>query len=286
MNCKKCGKKMPNGARFCISCGAEHDSNGDLISNINQIDYNKTMMASDTNVNNKIDYNKTLMANDLLQNKNVDYNKTMMASDFVDNSNGSNVLHTSNVNNKNEKKQADSKKGLPKILIIIIIIVLAAIIFKIVVVDKKNNKNKTVIENTKQTQTEAAIETTIAKNVVSDFNSNEGYWSKDAEFFYKNGTVQKNQWVGDFYLGEDGRKVRNKVIDDTYYVDASGKKVKNEWYKFTKNIDGVDVNVWYYLGDDGAKLRDTLTPDGYYVDKDGVYIKGEHDSPDSINYTE
>lgn len=286
MNCKKCGKKMPNGARFCISCGAEHDSSGNLIDNVNKIDYNKTMMASDANVNNKIDYNKTLMAGDLSQNQKVDYNKTMMANDSVVNNQSQSHNNLNVLSGKKEKPNNNSKKGIPKILIIIIIVLVIIIIFKIFIVDANKNKNLAKKENKQQVQTETEIETTTVKNVVSDFNSNEGYWSKDAEFFYKNGTIQKNQWIGDFYLGEDGRKVRNKLIDDTYYVDASGKKVKNEWYKFTKNIDGADVNIWYYLGDDGAKLRDTLTPDGYYVDKDGIYIQGEHDSPDSKNYTE
>ena len=70
MNCKKCGNKMADGARFCISCGAEHDANGELVVKNSPVDYNKTVMVNDlfANNNKKIDYNKTMMASDIPQN--------------------------------------------------------------------------------------------------------------------------------------------------------------------------------------------------------------------------
>ena len=301
MNCKKCGKPMPNGARYCISCGAEHDSNGELlvksapidyngtimINNMPQnseqgskIDYNKTVMANDMQQSAKIDYNKTMMAGDLPKGGSIDYNKTMMANDLPNNNQPS---PQAAVNTGASVKP--KKKGSPIIIAACLIVVVAGVgSFILPNLNKKktnngitNKENVSSSESASETTTETIFETTSG-NVVEDFNPNPGYWSKDYEFYYVGETKQKNQWVDDFYLGSDGRKVRNKFIDDTYYVDANGKKVKNEWYKTQRKIGTGEVTVWYYLGPDGAKLKDTLTPDGYYVDKDGIYIAGDYDN--------
>lgn len=300
MNCKKCGNNMADGARFCISCGAEHDANGQLviknnkmdydrtimINNVssnsnNKIDYNKTMMANDIPQNNKVDYNKTMMANDVSQSNRVDYNKTMMANDVSQINNNQKI-------NYNTKSNVKNKKSSPIIIICAIVIVLVIVIFVFLFIKKKNVIKNSSIETSlvidSIVETTKVITEETTGNKVTDFDATNGYWSKDAEKFYRNGTMQTNQWIGDFYVGSDGRKVRNKLIDDTFYVDANGKKVKNEWYKFTKNVGGSNVIVWYYLGEDGAKLRDTLTPDGYYVDKDGIYIPGKYELPNSDKY--
>ncbi|MBP3201845.1 MAG: zinc-ribbon domain-containing protein [Lachnospiraceae bacterium] len=305
MNCKKCGNKMADGARFCISCGAEHNANGELVikstsidynktvmindipTNNNKIDYNKTMMANDV-PHEKIDYNKTMMANDVSHEK-IDYNKTMMASDIPQN--GFNNINNS-YNNLDANKNVNVKKKKSSPIIIIVGIVLIAVATLSIVLPRirKNNysnnisKSKDIDKDLKVLESESISETPINGNIVADFDNSSGYWSKDNEFFYKNGVLQKNQWVGDYYLGEDGRKVKNKLIDDTYYVDIEGKKVKNEWYKFQKRIGTGEVTVWYYLGPDGAKLRNAYSPDGYYVDKDGIYIQEENKTPDSKRY--
>lgn len=299
MKCQKCGKNMPDGARYCISCGAEHDANGqlcgdkkvdynktimidDILTNNNssKIDYNKTMMANDSlNSNGKIDYNKTMMANDLKNNNSkVDYNKTMMANDIpksdISNIKSDSAKSKNNIDNKKKKKFSP-------ITFIVLAFLIFAVVYKFLIIDNKKNVN---IVNENIVQDVNIVENLEHGNVVSDFNATNGYWSNDAEFFYRNGTIQKNQWIGDYYVDSEGRKVRNKLIDDTYYVDATGKKVKNQWYKFTRNISGTNVTIWYYLGADGAKLRDTLTPDGYYVDNNGMYIPTEKDLPNSKVY--
>lgn len=296
MNCKKCGNVMPDGARFCISCGAEHDSNGQLVANNNQVDYNKTIMindiskgsgvdynktvmANDFQQSRKVDYNKTMMANDLPQGNKIDYNKTMMANDLPQGNASSAKSFNPNVNKANKKQK---KKSSP-ILLIVFFIVILVVVINVISKSRKKKVENVVSETTMQVET--TVQAAENGNVVSDFDSTDGYWSNDAEFFYRNGTMQTNQWIGDYYVGSDGRKVKNKLIDDTYYVDASGKKVKNEWYKFKKKVANQEVTVWYYLGPDGAKLTDTLSPDGYYVDKDGIYIPGaDVKSGDSRNY--
>lgn len=288
MNCKKCGKSMPNGARYCISCGAEHDSNGELVIKNNSIDYNKTMMSNDiknSRQNNSIDYNKTMMALDNHQNSgSVDYNTTMMASEVLQ-SNNSKSSSINNFKKPDVKKSKVTKKKLPLVLIIILIMICIICLVRTMKRFVKSLPVCTIPPKGFVDGKEALIETTINENIVSDFDSSSGYWSKDAEYFYKNGTKQTNQWIGDYYVGADGRKVKNQLIDDTYYVDASGKRVKNEWYKFNKNIGDSEVPIWYYLGADGAKLRNTFTPDGYYVDKDGIYIPDMiYDGEDSEQY--
>ena len=279
MNCKKCGNVMPNGARFCISCGAEHDSNGQLVTKNNQVDYNKTIMINDMPQGRGVDYNKTMMANDLPQGNKIDYNKTMMANDLPQgNPVGAKASHA-----VKPKANSKAKKKSSPVLIIVFFIVILAVVISVMSKTKKKKVENVVLETTMQVET--TTQTAENGNVVSDFDSSDGYWSNDAEFFYRNGTMQTNKWIGDYYVGSDGRKVKNKLIDDTYYVDASGKKVKNEWYKFKKKVANQEVTVWYYLGPDGAKLTDTLSPDGYYVDKDGIYIPGaDVKSGDSRNY--
>ncbi len=296
MNCKKCGNAMPDGARFCISCGAEHDSNGQLVSKNNKVDYNKTIMinnmsqgksvdynktvmANDFQQSPKVDYNKTMMANDLPQGNKIDYNKTMMANDLPQGNHAGAKASRTNQPKANNKVK---KKPSPVLLIVFLILII------VVVMNVMQKGRRKKVENIVR-ETSAQVETTVMStengNVVSDFDASDGYWSNDAEFFYKNGTMLTNKWVGDYYVGSDGRKAKNQLIDDTYYVDASGKKVKNEWYKFKKKITNQEVTIWYYLGPDGAKLTDALTPDGYYVDKDGIYIPGaDVRAGDSRNY--
>lgn len=287
MICKKCGKKMTSGARYCIHCGAEHDSFGKLV--YNDIDYNKTVMSNEVECNivgsGNIDYNKTLMANDSSNNNIIDYNKTMMANDVCEQVNQieekNNVSNSSN--NKRNKGKSKQKSNKSKFIFLLLIIIAICLLVGIIFI--KNNRFKKIESNNKndKIKIETVVETTSFNNV-TDFTSSDGYWSQDGESFYRNGTLQKDQWIGDFYLGSNGKKVKNSLIDDTFYVDANGKKVTNEWYMFTKNVDGHEQIVWYYLGEDGAKLKDKITPDGYYVDQNGVYIPGKHSTPDSKNY--
>ena len=71
--------------------------------------------------------------------------------------------------------------------------------------------------------------------------------------------MKANAFVEGYYLGADGKYVKNQWIKDggkDYFMDANGKVKKNAW-------QGV-----YYLGKDGAMLTNTFTPDGYYVGSD------------------
>mgnify|MGYP004458188081 CR=1 FL=1 len=81
-------------------------------------------------------------------------------------------------------------------------------------------------------------------------------------YFDENGKMKANAFVEGYYLGADGKYVKNQWIKDggkDYFMDANGKVKKNAW-------QGA-----YYLGKDGAMLTNIFTPDGYYVGSDGAY---------------
>ena len=71
-----------------------------------------------------------------------------------------------------------------------------------------------------------------------------GAWEKDAKkpevkkngwvkegntwYYYENGTLARNKWAGNYWLGADGKMATNAWIDNgRYYVDGSGAWVKN-----------------------------------------------------------
>jgi glucan-binding YG repeat protein len=46
-------------------------------------------------------------------------------------------------------------------------------------------------------------------------------------YYYKNGSLVRNAWVGDYYIGSEGYMLRNTETPDNYYVGNDGKYVKN-----------------------------------------------------------
>ena len=75
------------------------------------------------------------------------------------------------------------------------------------------------------------LATPIAVNTVasSDALAAQG-WVKtgNAWYFYnQNGTLARNAWAGNYWLGADGKMVTNAWVDNgRYYVDANGAWVK------------------------------------------------------------
>lgn len=95
-----------------------------------------------------------------------------------------------------------------------------------------------------------------------------------------NGKAKKNAWQGAYYLGKDGAMLTNAFTPDGFYVGTDGAYYTNRWFKNQDKdyyVDGsgkVVKNAWvgsYYLGEDGAMLTNTFTPDGYYVGADGLW---------------
>ena len=146
------------------------------------------------------------------------------------------------------------------------------------------------------------LATPIAVNTVasSDALAAQG-WIKtgNAWYFYnQNGTLARNAWAGNYWLGADGKMVTNAWVDNgRYYVDANGAWVKgaqkpavpkptvaqkqgwvqngSDWYYYYQG--NVVRNAWigsYWLEADGKMATSSWVDGGrYYVGANGVWDK-------------
>ena len=146
------------------------------------------------------------------------------------------------------------------------------------------------------------LATPIAVNTVasSDALAAQG-WVKtgNAWYFYnQNGTLARNAWAGNYWLGADGKMVTNAWVDNgRYYVDANGARVKGAqkpaapkptvaqkqgwvqssgaWYFYHQGQ--IVRNAWvgsYWLGADGKMATSSWVDGGrYYVGANGVWDK-------------
>ena len=125
-------------------------------------------------------------------------------------------------------------------------------------------------------------------------------WVKEgnAWYFYYQGQITKNAWVGSYWLGSDGKMATSSWVDNgRYYVGANGlwdknakkqeaakpvekkqgwKKENNVWYYY--NEDGTLArNKWagnYWLGSDGKMATNAWVDNSrYYVDANGAWVK-------------
>ena len=112
-------------------------------------------------------------------------------------------------------------------------------------------------------------------------------------FFNDSGFMVKDTWQGAYYLGSDGVMLTNTFTKDGYYVGSDGAYYTNRWVKnqgkdYYVNGSGKLVkNAWqgaYYLGKDGAMLTNAFTPDGYYVGSDGAYVRNQKVTVDGKDY--
>ena len=138
---------------------------------------------------------------------------------------------------------------------------------------------------------------------------NNGAWVKDAKKsgWKKEGTVWyylddketpvKNKWIGNYWLGSDGKMAVNTWVDNgRYYVDGNGAWVKDAkksgWKKegtvwYYLDDKGTPVkNKWignYWLGSDGKMVTDSWVDNGrYYVGNNGAWVK---DAGRGISYS-
>ncbi len=107
-------------------------------------------------------------------------------------------------------------------------------------------------------------------------------WRKNGEDWYyldENGQAAKDMKVEDYYVGPDGKMVKNAWVelkneDDTdspeapasywYFFDDNGKSLSSKW----KKIEG----KWYYFDENGHMLTGKNTIDGFTY-----YLGGEKD---------
>ena len=117
-------------------------------------------------------------------------------------------------------------------------------------------------------------------------------WVKEgnAWYYYKNGSLVRNAWTGNYWLGADGRMATNSWVDNNrYYVGADGVWIKNysnksgwqkesgSWYYYKNG--SVVRNAWagnYWLGADGRMATNSWVDNNrYYVGNNGAWVKGE-----------
>ncbi|WP_448913740.1 C39 family peptidase [Gemella sp.] len=146
------------------------------------------------------------------------------------------------------------------------------------------------------------LATPIAVNTVasSDVLAAQG-WVKTGTswyFYNQNGTLAKNAWAGNYWLGADGKMVTNEWVDNgRYYVGKDGAWVKGAqkpaaakpavtqkqgwaqtngaWYFYHQGQ--IVRNAWvgsYWLGADGKMATSSWVDNGrYYVGANGVWVK-------------
>ena len=143
------------------------------------------------------------------------------------------------------------------------------------------------------------LATPIAVNAVAsnDALAAQG-WVKSGNtwyFYNKNGTLARNAWAGNYWLGADGKMATSSWVDNgRYYVGSNGEWVRNAqkpatvskkgwvqsgsaWY-YLDNQGSVVRNAWignYWLGSDGKMAVSSWVDGGrYYVGANGLWVQG------------
>ena len=104
-------------------------------------------------------------------------------------------------------------------------------------------------------------------------------WKKEGDswYYYHQGQMVKNAWLGSYWLGTDGKMATNSWVDnDRYYVGANGvleKDKKKEDKKPEEKKRGwkKENNVWYYYNEDGTLARNKWAGN-YWLGSDGKMV--------------
>lgn len=104
-------------------------------------------------------------------------------------------------------------------------------------------------------------------------------WKKEGDswYYYHQGQMVRNAWLGSYWLGSDGKMATNSWVDnDRYYVGANGvleKDKKKEDKKPEEKKRGwkKENNVWYYYNEDGTLARNKWAGN-YWLGSDGKMV--------------
>ena len=173
------------------------------------------------------------------------------------------------------------------------------------------NQNGTLVRNAWAGNYWLGADGKMATNAWVDSNryyvGNDGAWIKgygksgwqkegSAWYYYKDGTLVRNAWAGNYWLGADGRMATNSWVDSNrYYVGNDGAWIKgygksgwqkegSAWYYYK---DGTLVrNAWagnYWLGADGRMAISAWVDNGrYYVDGNGLWVPSYSETSKNI----
>ena len=119
------------------------------------------------------------------------------------------------------------------------------------------------------------------KNAKKQEEKKQGWIKSGSDWYYfdQNGTLVKNKWAGNYWLGADGKMATNAWVDNgRYYVGSTGL-----WDKDAKKQEAPKPaekkhgwvkadNTWYYYEQNGTLARNKWIGDTYWVDKDGKMV--------------
>lgn len=121
------------------------------------------------------------------------------------------------------------------------------------------------------------------------------------QVYYDRGVPVTDQWVGDYYLGENGVLVKDSFVvfqgllyhvgeggacdrgrfyagDREYYANGDGAIYTSDWV-----MDGED---WVYVDEGGQVLKNDVTPDGYLMDAEGKIIDDGYSEYEGFRYSD
>ena len=99
-------------------------------------------------------------------------------------------------------------------------------------------------------------------------------WKKEGDswYYYHQGQMVKNAWLGSYWLGSDGKMATNSWVDnDRYYVGANGVLEKDKKPEEKKRGWKKENNVWYYYNEDGTLARNKWAGN-YWLGSDGKMV--------------
>ena len=113
------------------------------------------------------------------------------------------------------------------------------------------------------------------------------YYDEDGDRITDSWRKEGDDW---YYLGEEGHVSMNQKVDD-YYVGADGKMVKNTWIELANDEDmdspEAPASFWYYFDKDGkAVTSNWLKQNGqwYYFNESGHMLTGKVNIDGSTYY--
>ena len=114
------------------------------------------------------------------------------------------------------------------------------------------------------------------KNAKKQEEKKQGWVKSGSDWYYfdQNGTLVRNKWAGNYWLGTDGRMATSSWVDNgRYYVGSTGLWDKNAKKQEEKKQGWVKSgNDWYYFDQNGTLARNKWIGDTYWVDKDGKMV--------------